>query len=130
MNKQQSLAFGSFFAMLGVILGAFGAHYLRETLSLSANHLQTWNTAVQYQFYHALALLFVGSLSNELKISPFVSLFFALGICLFSGSLYFLSLREVLPFSVRIVGPLTPIGGVCFIIAWASLFYSFLFKKT
>lgn len=129
MNKQQLLFSGSLFAMLAVIFGAFGAHYLRETLLLPPNHLQTWNTAVQYQFYHAIALLVVGSFKEDIQISKLTGILFTAGICLFSGSLYFLSLREILPFSVRFMGPLTPLGGLCFIIAWATLLFQFLFKK-
>lgn len=102
---------------LAVGLGAFGAHGLKNRLD--ADMMAVYQTAVQYHFYHALALLAVGLLiqfggsSTALKVSGWS---FALGIVVFSGSLYALSLS-----GVRVLGAITPIGGLMFLVGWAAL---------
>lgn len=102
---------------LAVSLGAFAAHGLRERLSPEL--LNTFQTGVQYHMYHALALFGIGVLmvnfpaTNLLRISAYLML---AGIVLFSGSLYLLSVT-----GVRWLGAITPLGGVCFLIAWAQL---------
>ena len=113
------------FGTIAVIFGAFGAHALKAQLSISA--LENWKTAVNYQFVHALALL----LSATLPANTFIRLsawFFGIGILLFSGSLYLLSLSGILSINSGFIGPITPIGGLCFIIGWIFLFFS-AFKK-
>ncbi|PKP25458.1 MAG: DUF423 domain-containing protein [Bacteroidetes bacterium HGW-Bacteroidetes-2] len=104
-------------ACLSVIFGAFGAHALKELIN--QQHLATFEVGVRYQMYHALALLFIGF---STRISPrtkrLVFLSFVLGIFLFSGSIYLLSLKEILPFSLSKIAFLTPIGGLFFIIGW------------
>ncbi|MEO5560487.1 MAG: DUF423 domain-containing protein [Dokdonella sp.] len=99
-----------------VALGAFGAHALRGLLDEHA--LSTWHTAVEYQFWHALALLAVGVLAREradvaLRCSAFA---FVIGGVLFCASLYALALG-----APRWVGAITPLGGVAFIIGWLAL---------
>ena len=108
---------------LAVILGAFGAHGLKNKLSVSL--LQTYQTGVDYQMYHALALLGVGAFmlqqkdavmhsnTNLLRIS---ALLMGAGIILFCGSLYGLSLG-----GPQFLGPITPLGGLCFLFAWLSI---------
>ncbi|RYY73094.1 MAG: DUF423 domain-containing protein [Gammaproteobacteria bacterium] len=101
---------------LAVCLGAFAAHGLKHRISTEA--LSIWQTGVQYQMYHALALLAVGLLyhfrtSKALKLS---GLAFILGSFLFSGSLYALALG-----AVPIIGIITPIGGLSFLVGWAAL---------
>lgn len=110
---------GALFAAAGVMLGAFGAHGLQTTLGARA--LEVWDTAVLYQLIHAVALLIAGNLARTgpmgaLRVSGIA---FGLGIVLFSGSLYGLSLG-----GPAALGPLTPIGGVCFIIGWLALAWS------
>ncbi|MCC7233467.1 MAG: DUF423 domain-containing protein [Bacteroidia bacterium] len=111
---------GVVFAGLSVILGAFGSHILKEKISLE--NIAVFETGVRYQFYHALALLIAGVLAE--KIDPglvkYAGMFFIAGILLFSGSIYLLSLREVLGIESwkMILGPLTPLGGLCFISGW------------
>jgi len=111
------LFLGALNGFLSVALGAFGAHILEG--KLSDHYFSTWQTGVQYQMYHALALLAVGLLMSKFPGSSLVSwsgwLFFA-GIVLFSGSLYVLSLT-----GVKVLGAITPIGGVSFLIAWILL---------
>jgi len=109
------LALGGLTALIGVALGAFGAHALRERLS--AEMLAVWRTGVEYQLVHALGLIAVGVVvialpnSDLLKWSGWLML---AGILLFSGSLYALALT-----GARGFGALTPAGGAAFIVAWA-----------
>ncbi|MBO6752173.1 MULTISPECIES: DUF423 domain-containing protein [Spongiibacter] len=105
---------------LAVALGAFGAHGLKQRLS--ADMMAVYETAVQYHFYHTLALLLVavmlqqGGQSAALRASVWL---FGLGIVVFSGSLYALAIS-----GVKILGAITPIGGVLFLIGWACLAYT------
>ncbi|MBX7224707.1 MAG: DUF423 domain-containing protein [Chitinophagales bacterium] len=112
---------------LAVVFGAFGAHGLKP--HLSPEQLQSYETAVKYQFYHTFALLAIGILMN---IYPKLNLalagdFFLVGIILFSGSIYLLSCKELLGLGnfSKILGPITPIGGLCFIVGWVITFIRF-----
>ncbi|MBE7175168.1 MAG: DUF423 domain-containing protein [Mucilaginibacter polytrichastri] len=123
MNKQILITAGVFGAT-AVVLGAFGAHALKARLTEQA--LETWHTAVQYQFYHVFALLFLALIhpndAGNLRLS---ATFFTCGILLFSGSLYLLSLREMLQMPwLKFLGPVTPIGGLLFIAGWVMLIIS------
>lgn len=112
------LKFSAFSGMLAVMLGAFGAHALKGRLDEYAQGI--YQTAVLYQFIHTLALLacalllLLTSKSNALHTAGFA---FIAGILIFSGSLYGLSLS-----GVKILGAVTPIGGLAFIIGWIALF--------
>jgi uncharacterized membrane protein YgdD (TMEM256/DUF423 family) len=107
---------------LAVILGAFAAHALKARLA--PEHLATFETGVRYQMYHTLAILLIAALASRggtawLSTS---ALLFAAGILLFSGSLYLLATRELLGIgSWRWLGPVTPLGGLCFIAGWIAL---------
>jgi uncharacterized membrane protein YgdD (TMEM256/DUF423 family) len=104
---------------LAVIFGAFGAHALEELLT-EYNRIATFETAVKYHFYHALAILFVGVLMatwQENKFLKYSAHFFLSGIVVFSGSLYVLSLTNL-----TWLGAITPIGGLAFILGWVLLF--------
>ncbi len=109
--------FAGFSGMTAVLLGAFGAHGLRGRLP--EQMLQTYHTAVEYQMYHSLALLITCYLalhwpeSVSLRWSAYL---FGAGIVLFSGSLYLLSVM-----GMRIMGPVTPVGGLMFVLAWLLL---------
>lgn len=121
MTKQIILT-ASVFGAIAVMAGAFGAHALKSVLN--PLQLQTWQTAVQYNFYHVFALLFLATLTqgNNNGLSYASYLLFTFGILLFSGSLYLLSCREVLGWNwLRIMGPITPIGGLLFIAGWVTL---------
>lgn len=121
------LILGLIFALLGVVLGAFGAHGLKSA-HLAPELIQTYEIGVRYQFYHAFALILVFILQKinegEAKKQAIFSGLnwagrcFLMGIVLFSGSLYLLACRELLPFSVLWAGPITPLGGVFFIVGW------------
>lgn len=121
MNKQIILT-ASFFGLLAVILGAFGAHGLEG--KITDYQLGTWKTANEYQFYHTFALLFISTFSRAKSQSIRVSFIaFTVGIILFSGSLYLMSVRSLIGIeNVSILGPITPIGGLCFIVGWVGLF--------
>ena len=112
------LALGAVSAGLGVALGAFGAHGLRARLAPEA--LATFETAVRYQMYHALALLAVAFVITRWAgsaLPPVAGWLFVAGTVLFSGSLYLLAVT-----GVRWLGAVTPLGGVAFIAGWACLF--------
>jgi uncharacterized membrane protein YgdD (TMEM256/DUF423 family) len=96
-----------------VVLGAFGAHALRDALDTAYREL--WHTAVQYHFWHALALA-AAALRGDGKAQRIAMLAFGVGIILFSGSLYALALG-----ASRWVGIITPFGGVAFIVGWVAL---------
>lgn len=117
------LTIAGFFAGTAVILGAFGAHALKEKLNVQ--QLQVFETGVKYQFYHAFALLAVGLLADKFNVPAlnYSAWFFTAGILLFSGSLYLLSTIDINGLSgiKSILGPITPIGGLSFILGWVSL---------
>jgi uncharacterized membrane protein YgdD (TMEM256/DUF423 family) len=100
-----------------VILGAFGAHTFKETL-IANNYLDVFETAVRYQFYHTLVLLFIGMLMyrNNTKWIKYSALALIFGTLLFSGSLYLLSLS-----GQSFWGAITPLGGVFLILGWSFL---------
>lgn len=117
------LQLGALLGALSVILGAFSAHALKG--KLDTNLLSIFQTGVQYQFYHTFALLMVGwiALKNNNKWFRYAGIFFILGIVCFSGSLYLLANRFLLKIeSWSWLGPITPIGGLCFIIGWVLFF--------
>lgn len=107
---------------LAVGLGAFGAHGLKGKIP---NHLfEAYQTAVQYHFYHVFALLFVAVLGFINLNGRFVTAsgwLFIIGTLFFSGSLYFLALG-----GPKILGPITPLGGLCFLIGWLCLILHFV----
>ncbi|MFK7976007.1 MAG: DUF423 domain-containing protein [Halioglobus sp.] len=111
------LTLGSLSAMFAVVFGAFGAHALKSRLDASS--LAIFETASQYHFYHSLALLAVGVIALEVPQSALLRssgwLFFV-GIIVFSGSLYVLSIT-----GLRWLGAITPLGGLAFIAAWVCL---------
>src|SRR5438128_281234 len=110
------LATGSFLAALGVILGAFGAHALKA--KIEPDQLQVFETGVRYQMYHAFALILAGILFEKFNNSlvTYAGYLFIAGIIFFSGSLYLLSCRSIFGIEGwKILGPVTPLGGLCFI---------------
>jgi uncharacterized membrane protein YgdD (TMEM256/DUF423 family) len=120
MNRQIIIT-ASIFGLLAVVAGAFAAHGLKPLLT--PQQLDVWHTAVQYQFYHVFALLFLSMLSGlNSKLVNISYYLFTFGIVFFSGSLYLLACRELLGWSwIIIAGPVTPLGGLLFIAGWATL---------
>lgn len=109
-------------AAIGVVLGAFGAHALRDLLEV--RQLESWKTAVLYLFIHTVAMLVLSLVSfdgPQRRIANTSWYLFAAGILLFSGSIFMLSLKAQVSFPVSWLGPVTPIGGVCFIAGWLYL---------
>ena len=109
---------GSMLALSAVLFGAFGAHALREILS-AQNSIQTWETAVRYQMWHALALILLSMIPEPQSMPKMAGPYFMIGSLLFSGSLYGLALD-----GPNWLGPLTPLGGLCLMIGWLLLAYS------
>ena len=120
--QKMFLRWGAILAALSVVLGAFGAHALKQLLSEKS--LATFETGVRYQIYHAFALLVAGILYKEFP-NKFVQIsgrLFILGIILFSGSLYGLAALELTAqVGLRWIGAITPLGGLCFILGWLLL---------
>jgi uncharacterized membrane protein YgdD (TMEM256/DUF423 family) len=127
-----ALTTGALLAALAVILGAFGAHSLKNHLEHSGieladiqRTLQTFDTGVRYQFYHCFALLAVGLIyaSYPSKSLRWATAMFTIGIVLFSGSLYAITLLKLQGGAgLGPIGILTPIGGLFFIAGWIGLF--------
>ena len=109
---------GSILAFSAVLLGAFGAHALKETLS-AYDSVQTWETAVRYQMWHALALILLSMIPGPQSMPKMAGPYFLFGSLLFSGSLYGLALD-----GPKWLGPVTPLGGLCLMIGWLLLAYS------
>ena len=124
MKNKTILLTGGIFMALAVLLGAFGAHALKQ--SLSPEMLAVYKTGVEYQFYHALGLLLIGLVGFHIK-SKYLSwagLFITFGIILFSGSLYVLGLS-----GIKAIGAITPVGGLSFVAGWACLLIGILKHK-
>jgi uncharacterized membrane protein YgdD (TMEM256/DUF423 family) len=103
---------GVAFAFLAVALGAFGAHLLRERISVES--MAIYQTGVQYHIIHALALLALAAHSQRLRKPAIIGWLFIFGVLIFSGSLYLLAIT-----GHRWLGAITPLGGVCFLLGWA-----------
>lgn len=113
---------------LGVVLGAFAAHGLKPLLSISA--FESFNTGIRYQMYHSFLLFFIG-LSTDIKPDQKSILFKLIltGVLLFSGSIYFLATNDLTPLNFKVIGFITPVGGLILIASWLLLFTYFFKKK-
>ena len=119
-GEQRLLRAGAALAMLGVLLGAFGAHALKN--SLSVEMLAIYQTGVQYQLIHALGIVLIALLAATQptwKRLILAGWLMVAGVLLFSGSLYLLAAT-----GVRVLGAITPLGGLCFIVAWGLLVFA------
>lgn len=123
---QKSIRLFAALGALAVALGAFGAHGLKSLVA--PEQLETFGTGVRYHFYHAFAigisalLMTVPGFSKK-NLGRAITCFWV-GILLFSGSLYLLSLRDVHGLPVGILGPITPLGGLLFIVGWVFVILS------
>ncbi len=126
--NQTALLFGSIFGGTAVIFGAFGAHFLKKRFN--KEQLANFETGVKYQMYHALALLAIG-LSNVPQneyLSNAVR-FFIIGTILFSFSIYGLTISSAMKSKIKILGPVTPIGGLFLVAGWSMLLMVFITLK-
>lgn len=125
------IATGAILAGLAIAAGAFGAHGLQQQTN-DNKILEVFRTAVQYQFWHAMALIITGILHAggfRTSLLTKAAYFFAGGIILFSGSLYLITyLKLAGSGSIGWLGPITPVGGLCFITGWLLLFLSMILK--
>ncbi|MBS4044222.1 MAG: DUF423 domain-containing protein [Chitinophagaceae bacterium] len=124
MHKKILVA-AAVFAALSVALGAFAAHALKDVLDASQH--KTFETAVRYQMYHALAMIFCAQCLKQEpnKTLYYAALFFAVGIVLFSGSLYCLIFLNIINIEgLKFIGAITPLGGLFFIAGWVLIIKS------
>jgi uncharacterized membrane protein YgdD (TMEM256/DUF423 family) len=119
MNRLPLLA-GALLAALGILMGAFGAHALRATLSLEA--LGWWQTAVQYQLWQAIGLVAIGASPVRARVTAWLLI---AGTITFSGSLYLMALTEL-----RWLGAVTPLGGVLMIAGWVCFAWTTMRART
>lgn len=117
MNQRTTFIWACLLGGTGVIIGAFGAHALKPTLE-ATGRLDTFETAVKYQFYHTLTLLAVGLMMQHLvaRALQYAALLFVLGIIFFSGSLYILCFT-----GIGVLGAVTPLGGLLLIGGWIAM---------
>ncbi len=121
-----NLGITAILGFLAIVLGAFGAHALKSKIGL--DQLKVFETGVRYQMYHVFVLLFVNTYTGfSQRVKNRISIFFFIGILFFSGSLYCLSLEIIVP---KLIGPITPLGGLFFIIGWLILAFQFFKKQT
>jgi len=128
MNKK-ILITGAFLGILSIILGAFASHGLKALVSIE--NIQTFETGVKYQMYHALLLLFVGS--NQLiplKAKKIIFYLILVGVLFFSGSIYGLATNTLTGFNFKSIGFITPIGGLLLISAWLVMLIGFVKNKS
>jgi uncharacterized membrane protein YgdD (TMEM256/DUF423 family) len=117
MSKKMVLIGGGMIA-LAIVLGAFGAHALKDLIQ-DTQKLASFETGVKYQFYMGLAFLVVGFNAEKLSFKlTTISNLWLIGQLCFSVSIYFLSIQEIIPMSLKFLGPITPIGGLLMIIGW------------
>lgn len=127
--KNNATTFGAVFGLLAVILGAMGAHALKSELSI--DQLESFQTGVRYQIYHAIMLFIIANRNNaNSKLLNTVSTLFIIGIILFSFSIYLLSTRSITGIEgLSVLGPITPIGGLFLISGWIVLLFGAIRKK-
>lgn len=123
-EAKKCLSAGSLILMLAVMIGAFGAHGLKDMVT--AKYLETYKTGVTYHFYHGFALLILGLIKNQIPElnSKLAFKYFVAGIFLFSFNCYFYALTQIKFFAM-----IVPLGGLSFIVGWALLSTEFLRKK-
>jgi uncharacterized membrane protein YgdD (TMEM256/DUF423 family) len=116
------------FGFVSIVLGAFGAHALKKVLTIE--QLSSFEVGVRYMMYHALFLLFVGCttvlIPEQKNVVYYLTLF---GTLFFSGSIFLLSTQNTLGINFKFLGPITPVGGLLLIAAWAMIIYYIITKK-
>jgi len=122
MTQQTFIITAASFGMLSVIFGAFGAHALKKILS--NDQLKSFETGVKYQMYHAIVLLTLGMSSSTMNAAIYWC--FTIGIILFSFSIYSLVLSDAKGKKLKILGPVTPLGGLLLVAGWILLLFQFM----
>ena len=121
MNLKATIT-ASILAATSIMLGAFGAHALKELIT--AERLLTFEVGVRYQMYIALSLLVFAICEDRFQFEiRLVRILMLAGILLFSGSIYLIALSDIWVLNTKILGPLTPIGGLCIILGWTVFIY-------
>ena len=120
-----ALVFAAFYGATGIIFGAFAAHFLKK--KLTTEQLQSIETGVKYQMYHAIVLLVLGlQLEFDSTLKSCIFLLLIIGTFLFSFSIYGLVLSSARNKKIRFLGPMTPFGGLLLVLGWGLLMYLFL----
>ncbi len=118
-------AFGALYGFLAVVFGAFGAHALKK--SFSEEQLKSFETGVRYQMYHAIVLIMLGFNFNlDTSLQEYMVYCFVIGIFLFSFSIYGLTLSASKGKKWKVLGPVTPLGGLLLVAGWGLLLYQFV----
>ncbi len=126
--EKKLITVGAIFGMIAIILGAFGAHALKNILTI--DQLNTFETGVKYQMYHALFLLFLStSQSVSEKAKKTILYLVTTGVLFFSGSIYLLATNTLTSFDFKVIGFITPIGGFLLIVGWFLVIINFSKKK-
>jgi uncharacterized membrane protein YgdD (TMEM256/DUF423 family) len=119
-----AIIFGAIFGFLAIFLGAFGAHLLQKRLT--KEQLQSFETGVKYQMYHAIVLLGLGfQLNTEDTIDKYIIYSFIIGVVLFSFSIYGLVISSANNKKLKFLGPITPLGGLFLALGWGLLIYKY-----
>lgn len=122
------LIFGAFFGLISVILGAFGAHLLKK--KITSDQLQSFETGIKYQMYHAIVLLVLGfQFSSDVVFYNYIIYAFIIGTFLFSFSIYGLVISSAKNKKLKFLGPITPLGGLLLAIGWGLLIYIFVYDS-
>lgn len=117
--------FAGLLGLLAVIFGSFGAHALNKTLT--QEQLQSFETGVRYQMYHAIVLLVIGyDFRFNKPLDTYIVYCFIIGTFLFSFSIYILTIGASMGKNFKFLGPITPLGGLLLVVGWALLTYSFV----
>lgn len=126
--ERKITSYGLILGAAAIILGAFGAHALKKVLTV--DELNTFETGVKYQMYHALFLLFLGmtALVDD-KVKKKIFQLVVVGIIFFSGSIYFLATKTITGIDFSPLGIITPIGGTLLIVAWAALLWNLTWRR-
>ncbi|WP_340202441.1 DUF423 domain-containing protein [Ascidiimonas sp. W6] len=125
MTQQLVLIIGGLFGALAIVLGAFGAHALKKRFT--PDLMQSFETGVKYQMYHALVLLILGfNLNLDTSLERTIAWFLIIGTVLFSFSIYGLCISASLGKKIKLLGPITPLGGLCLLIGWILVVARFL----
>ena len=121
---KKNLIITSILGIITIVLGAFGAHSLKDSLEPEA--LKSFETAVRYQMYHVIVLLFVNTYQEfSTKMKNRISYLFFIGILFFSGSIYLITIGNIAAKSIWFI---TPLGGLLFIVGWFFILISFIKK--